>query len=205
MLFRKIPGKGMGAVMSEPQATPAGIESRAPVSGAGDAVDELLPALYEEMHSIADAILQQRRPVESTRTTSLIHDAYVRLAGRGLRFNDRSHFLCLAATVMRRVLIDRARRACTAKRGRGRVPRNLVEVAAPIVDGETLLALDDALSRLAAFDERKGRIVELRFFGGLSLDEAADATGLSVATVKREWTVARAWLSRELERTDSSH
>jgi RNA polymerase sigma factor (TIGR02999 family) len=99
---------------------------------------------------------------------------------------------------MRRVLIDRARRACAAKRGGGRAARSLEEAVAPIVDGETLLAVDDALSRLATFDDRKSRIVELRFFGGLSLEETADATSLSLATVKREWSLARAWLSREL-------
>lgn len=184
--------------MKEPRAKPLGNGDFATAGEPRAEVDDLLPAVYEEMRGIAGAILQQRRPVVSTRTTSLIHDAYVRLARRGLQFNDRSHFLCLAATVMRRVLIDRARRACAAKRGGGRAARSLEEAVAPIVDGETLLAVDDALSRLATFDDRKSRIVELRFFGGLSLEETADATSLSLATVKREWSLARAWLSREL-------
>jgi RNA polymerase sigma factor (TIGR02999 family) len=147
---------------------------------------------------LAGAVLQRSRPVDSTRTTSLINDAYVRIAKRGLQFRDRSHFLCLAAKAMRCVLIDRARRAGAVKRGSGRTTVTLDDDLAPAVDGPELLAIDDALARLAQFDDRKSRIVELRFFGGLSVEETAEAVALSPATVKREWTLARAWLYREL-------
>ncbi|GMU84049.1 MAG: hypothetical protein AMXMBFR47_39190 [Planctomycetota bacterium] len=160
----------------------------------------LLPSAYDELRAVAGAILRQRRPVDSTRTTSLVHDAYVRLAARGLQVKDRSHFLCLASKAMRRALIDKARRVCAAKRGGGKAAVSLEEPVAPSVDGVALLAMNDALVKFAAIDPRKSRIVEMRYFGGLSIEETAEAIGLSEATVKREWTLARAWLLRELDR-----
>ncbi len=169
----------------------------------GSAEDsELVSAVYGELRALAQAIVRQRRPI-STQTTSLIHDAYLRLTHRGLQFNDRSHFLCIAAKAMRCALVDRARRESAAKRGGGQVAMSIDDVVAPAVDAETMLAVDEAMSRLAAFDARKARIVELRFFGGLTVEEAAEATGLSPATIKREWSLARAWLHRELSHTRS--
>jgi len=136
-------------------------------------IDELLPTVYDELHQLAEAVLQRSRPIDPTRTTSLIHDVYLRLANKGLKFKDRGHFLCLAARAMRMVLIDRARRIGAAKRG-GRAPTLLLDdPIAPAVDGHDILAIDEAMSRLAAFDEHKSRIVELRFFGGLTIAEIA--------------------------------
>ena len=161
-------------------------------------LDELLPTVYEELHELAEAVLQRSRPIDPTRTTSLIHDVYMRLAARGVKFRDRAHFLCLAARAMRMVLIDRARRRGAVKRGGGLATQTFDDGIAAAVDGPDLLGVDEALARLAAFDERKSRIVELRFFGGLTVEETGEAIGLSPATIKREWTLARAWLFREL-------
>jgi RNA polymerase sigma factor (TIGR02999 family) len=161
-------------------------------------IDELLPVAYDELRSLAEAILSRCQPIESTHTTSLINDVYVRLAARGVRFRDRGHFLCVAAKAMRFVLIDRARRNSAAKRGGDQKRLVIDDSALPTLEDPQMLAIDEALNRLSAFDERKGRVVELRFFGGLSVEETADVLGLSSATVKREWAMARAWLSREL-------
>ncbi|MCC7293028.1 MAG: hypothetical protein IT449_13285 [Phycisphaerales bacterium] len=173
-----------------------------PDAAALRAFDDLLPEVYDELRALAEGVLRNTRVVDSTQTSSLINDVYVRLSNKGLRVRDRAHFLCLCARAMRLVLIDRARRAGAAKRG-GRQP--LVSLEGDIVAaraGPDLLAVDEALLRLAQFDERKSRIVELRFFGGLSVEETAQALGLSPATVKREWTLARAWLSREIGEAD---
>ncbi|MFO0839409.1 MAG: ECF-type sigma factor [Phycisphaerae bacterium] len=161
-------------------------------------VDTLLPLVHDELHALAAAVLSRHRRLDAGRTTSLVNDAYVRLAHRGLAFQNRSHFLCLAAQAMRRILIDRARRRFAAKRGgaRGEVGLDDEILAAP--DGPDLLALDDALARLASFDKTKSRIVELRFFGGLTVEETGEVLRLSPASVKREWALARAWLFREL-------
>lgn len=161
-------------------------------------IDALLPSVYSELRGLAEAILQRCQPVDSAHTTSLIHDVYIRLCERGVRFKDRSHFLCLAARAMRFVLIDRARRNGAAKRGGGQTAIALDDAPSAAVDDTQLLAVEDAMRRLAAFDERKSRIVELRFFGALTVEETAEAMGLSPATIKREWTLARAWLGREI-------
>jgi RNA polymerase sigma-70 factor (ECF subfamily) len=160
--------------------------------------DDLLPTVYEELHALAAAVLHKNRVAQPTRTTSLVQDAYIRLAGRGLRFKNRGHFLCLAARAMRMILVDRTRRQTAAKRGGAQTVLPLDENIAPAPDGPDLLAVEEALTRLAAFDPCKSRIVELRFFGGLSLEETAEAMDTSPATVKREWTLARAWLAREI-------
>jgi RNA polymerase sigma factor (TIGR02999 family) len=161
-------------------------------------VDALLPVVYEELHALAQSVLHHHnRSFDAMRTTSLVNDVYVRLAARGLKFNDRGHFLCLAARAMRLILIDRARQMLAAKRGGGKIPGAFSDII-PAAGGPDLLSLDDALAKLAAFDARKSRIVELRFFGGLSIDETAEALQVSAATVKREWTLARAWLYREV-------
>lgn len=161
-------------------------------------VDELLPTVYDELHALAAAVLQRTRVIDATTTTSLVQDVYVRLANRGLRFRDRSHFLRLAAQAMRRLLIDRARNASALKRGGGQAALELDESVVPADGAPDLLAVDDALSRMAKFDARRARIVELRFFGRLTVEETAAALEVSAATVKREWTLARAWLYREL-------
>lgn len=170
-----------------------------PPEGAAGDLDDLLPVIYSELHALAEAVLQRSRKVDSTRTTSLINEVYLRLAQRGMRFRDRAHFLGLAARAMRSVLVDRVRRAGAAKRGGGRTTVTLDDALVPADDAPDLLALHEALLRLSEFDQRKSRIVELRFFGGLSVEEAAEVLALSPATVKREWTVAKAWLLKELE------
>jgi RNA polymerase sigma factor (TIGR02999 family) len=169
-----------------------------PSSPVREPVDELFPTVYGELRALADVVLQRNRRIDGTCATSLVHDAYVRLAGRGLRFKDRSHFLCLAARAMRYLLVDRARQRATAKRGGQHAAIQLDESIAMAVDGPDLLALEDALIRLCSLDERKGRIVELRFFAGLSIEETAEVLDLSPATVKREWSLARAWLLRAI-------
>jgi RNA polymerase sigma-70 factor (ECF subfamily) len=167
-------------------------------------VDELFSVVYAELRALAGAVLQRNRRFDGTCVTSLVNDAYVRIAGRGLRVRDRAHFLCLAAQAMRHLLVDRARRGATAKRGGGRPTIEAVESIAMAIDGTDLLAIEDALCRLSALDERKGRIVELRFFGGLSVEETAEVLGASQATVKRDWSLARAWLSREIGEGDET-
>ena len=164
----------------------------------GDGVDTLLPLVYEELHALAGAVLQRNRVLDPVRTTSLVNDVYVRLANRGLKFRDHSHFLCLAARAMRQILIDRARRRLAAKRGGRNVILPLDDEIVLAADEQDVLAIDSALTKLSTLDERKSQIIELRFFGGLSVEETADALKLSPATVKREWTLARAWLYREV-------
>lgn len=184
------------------------IEKHSANGGSGgpdpDEIDRLLPAVYQELHAVAQAVLASNRTIDPARTTSLVNDVYVRLAHRGLRFRDRSHFLALAARAMRNVLIDRARGAAAEKRGGAAAPLALNEDILQAARAPDLLALDEALNRLAVLDAGKARIVELRYFGGLSVEETATAAGISAATVKREWTLARAWLYRELNDRQSS-
>ncbi len=168
-------------------------------SGDSGAVTELMPLVYDELRRLARRYVRQER-APSIQATDLVHEAYLRLArDRPRRWQGRTHFLAIAAIGMRRVLVERARARGARKRGGDRVQVTLDEalVAGP---GATvdLLAIDRALSTLAALDARQARIVELRFFGGMTVEETAEATGVSAATVKRDWTLARAWLQREL-------
>jgi len=173
-------------------------------SGHAGARAALFDLLYAELRRLAAAAMRGERRDHTLQPTALVHEAYVRLTGPGGVFENRSHFLAVAATAMRRVLVDHARARHTQKRGGAStrlevedldsLPREDTE---PVID---LLALDDALSRLDALDPRQGRIVELRFFGGLTVEETAAVVGVSERTVKREWQISRAWLSRELKR-----
>ena len=168
-------------------------------SGDGAAVTELMPLVYDELRRLARRYVRQERAA-SVQATDLVHEAYLRLArDRPRRWQGRTHFLAIAAIGMRRVLVERARARGARKRGGDRVQVTLDDalVAAPGTSVD-LLAIDRALSALAAFDARQARIVELRFFAGMTVEEAAEATGVSPATVKRDWTLARAWLQREL-------
>ena len=176
---------------------------------AGDtsAVQRLFPLVYEELKRIAQIQRQGWLDAETLNTTALVHETYVKLArGREGDWRDRAHFLAVAATAMRSILVDHARGRSRAKRGHGRAPLDLAAIdevigAEPmesIPDIDVLLALDGALDRLSELSERQGRIVECRFFGGMSVDEAAEALGISPASVKRGWAMARAWLYREL-------
>jgi RNA polymerase sigma factor (TIGR02999 family) len=170
---------------------------------AGDtaALQALLPLIYEELRRIASRHLRAERANHTLQTTALIHEAYLRLVGgEGAEIRDRCHFVALASRLMRQVLVDHARGRLAAKRDGGiRVTMSdaLDLSADPEVD---LLAIDDALTRLADLDPQQGQVVELRFFGGLSIVETSQALNVSAATVKRDWTTARAWLRRELQR-----
>jgi len=168
--------------------------------GRREALDDLLPLVYDELRRVASRYLRHE-PVDHTlQPTALVHEAYMRLIDqRKVQWRNRAHFYGVAAQIMRRILVDHARAHGAEKRGRGweRVPLIDDELhAAP--EAVDVLALDEALDRLVAFDPQQGRIVELRYFGGLTIDEVAEVVGLSAATVVREWTIAKAWLRSEL-------
>jgi RNA polymerase sigma factor (TIGR02999 family) len=172
--------------------------------GRGDAaaLADLVPLVYQELRRQAEHYLRCETPGHTLQATALVHEAYLRLVDqRQVHFHDRAHFFGVAAQVMRRVLCDQARARHSVKRGGGASRLTLgnaaAEVECPAVDVE---ALDEALTRLGELDERQSRLVELRYFCGLSIEETAAVMGLSPATVKREWTMARAWLKLELGR-----
>jgi len=170
--------------------------------GEGDqqALDELLPIVYGELRRLAQHYLSRERPDHTLQPTALVHEAYLRLVDqRGIAWQNRAHFFGVAARLMRRILVDYARRRRAAKRGGGAPKITLDRVAAGSQDRpEDVLALDEALTRLAQLDPRQQRIVELRYFSGLTVEDIAETLGISPATVKREWSIARAWLSREI-------
>lgn len=172
--------------------------------GAGDprAADQLLPLVYEELRSLAAAKMARERPGQTLQPTALVHEAWLRLAGPDEQktWNSRGHFLGAAAEAMRRILIERARRRLAAKRGPGveHVELEEIEIPSPAADDDQLLALDEALDRLAAFDPRKAELVKLRYFVGLSFEEVSLALGIAVPTAKQWWSYARAWLTVEL-------
>jgi len=163
-------------------------------------VSEVLPLVYDELRQLARRYMRRERPGHSLQATALVHEAYLRLLKDKRRpWRNRAHFFAIAASSMRQILVERARARGAAKRGGSRVRVSLGDVGAGEKDSPLdVLALDDALGRLAAFDPQLARIVELRFFAGLSLEEVAEALSSSVATVKRNWSVARAWLRREM-------
>jgi RNA polymerase sigma factor (TIGR02999 family) len=163
-------------------------------------VDALLPVVYEELRRLAGAYLRRERPGQTLQPTALVHEAYLRLMkDRPDRWQNRAHFCAIAAHSMRQILIERARARGAQKRG-GAQPRvtldeGLIAGESPSVD---LVALNEALERLEALDAEQARLVELRFFGGLTIEETAEVLNVSPITVKRDWTLARAWLYREL-------
>jgi RNA polymerase sigma factor (TIGR02999 family) len=166
--------------------------------GAGDreALDRLMPLVYRELRQVAHRQLRDERRDGTIVTTALVNEAYLRLVDqKRARLESRAHFLNLAAQMMRRVLVDEARKRTAGKRGQGRVRFSLDDVAEPaIAPDERLIALDEALSSLAEIEPRLSRIVELRYFAGLSVDQAADALQISASTAARDWQAARAWL-----------
>ena len=168
--------------------------------GDSAALDEIMPILYDELRRLAAHYLRGERVGHTLQPTALVHEAYLRLIDqRHADWRNRAHFFGVAAEVMRRVLVDHARRHVAAKRGDG-VPSVAIEKASDIAaaDGIPVLALDLALQKLAGFDAALARIVELRAFGGLTIDEAACVLNVSPSTAKREWRTAKAWLGREL-------
>lgn len=174
--------------------------TREPGAGSQAAFDELFPLVYAELRRIAAREMRHERPGRTLQTTALVHEAYLRLLkDASLSFENRSHFLGIAARAMREILIEHARARSARKRGGGAVRITLDDLTAPVPSPPVdVIALDEALARLARLDQRHARVVELRYFGGLSVEETAAALGLSPATVKRAWTLARAWLFREL-------
>jgi RNA polymerase sigma factor (TIGR02999 family) len=173
---------------------------RAWAAGDRGALDQLTPHVYRELRRLAGHLMQNARPGRTIQTTALVHEAYLRLIDvSNVDWQHRAHFFAVSAQIMRRILLDRARRRVAGKRG-GEAPRvNLDEIAdvAPVRDRE-LIALDDALKTLAEFDPRRARVIELRFFGGLSVEEGAEVLKVSPETIMRDWEFARAWLLTEL-------
>jgi len=163
------------------------------------ALERLMPLVYGELRRLASGYLARERADHTLQPTALVNEAYLRLVGQSADFESRGHFLAIAATAMRRVLVNHARDRAREKRGGGARREVLEEdVTAAEARDPDLLALDEALSRFAELDRRKVQVVELRYFAGLSVEESALVLGISPATVKREWQVARAWLRREL-------
>jgi RNA polymerase sigma factor (TIGR02999 family) len=183
--------------------------------GAGDAraSNAVVPLVYDELRRQAGLALRREREGHTLQTTALVHEAWLRLDGQhDRRWNSRSHFFATAAQVMRHILVDHARRRGALKRSaappnvalstgdRDGSPAEALAAPASPLDPVDLLALDDALGRLAALDPQKVRLVDLRYFAGLTMQETADALGISLATAGREWAIARTWLRQELER-----
>lgn len=171
-------------------------------ASAGDegALAELLPLVYDELRRLAAGYLRRERPGQTLQPTALVHDVYVRLVqDSNLSWQNRAHFFGIAARSMRQILVEHARARDAVKRGGGQL-RVTLDPGLLAADQQTfdLEALDDALTRLAAFDAELARLVDVRFFAGLSIEEAAEALGISPATVKRRWALAKAWLAREL-------
>jgi RNA polymerase sigma factor (TIGR02999 family) len=166
--------------------------------------EELAPLVYDELRRIAAAYMRRERPGQTLQATALVHEAYLRLAGAGTPWHDKRHFVGIAARSMRQILVERARARGAQKRWAGLDRVSLTDSIAIAADQVGMLpALDDALTRLEQIDPEQARIVELRYFAGLSIEETADALGMSPATLKRRWALARAWLFRDL-RSDSS-
>jgi RNA polymerase sigma-70 factor (ECF subfamily) len=195
-----------------PTGTPSPIGSRARVTelllawGSGDrsALDELVPIIHEELHRLARLQMRGERENHTLQTTALVNEAFLRLVDlRRIRWQARTHFLALSARLMRRILVDHARSRSYQKRGGGAANVTLDEalVASP-ERGVDLVALDDALEDLARVDARKSQVVELRFFGGLSVEETAEALKVSPETVTRDWRLAKVWLLREISDRD---
>jgi len=169
--------------------------------GDQNALAELMPLIYNELHRLASSCLRRERPDHTLQTTALVHEAYLRLVDqREAQWKGRDHFLAVAAQAMRRILVDYARRHKAAKRG-GPLPRLSLEEAVAVSEeqSENLLLLDRLLTRLASIDPQEVQIIELRFFGGLSVEETARVMGISPTTVKREWSVAKKWLARQMQ------
>jgi RNA polymerase sigma factor (TIGR02999 family) len=169
--------------------------------GDAAALDQLMPVVEAELRRLARGYMRHERAGHTLQATALVNEAYLKLVGvKHVHWQDRAHFFAVSARLMRRILVDHARARQSLKRGHGvatvALDDALVVANAP---GQNLVAIDDALTALAAVDERKSRVVELRFFGGLSVEETAEVLNVSVDTVLRDWKVAKVWLARELQ------
>jgi RNA polymerase sigma-70 factor (ECF subfamily) len=172
-------------------------------NGEEQALDRLVPQIHRELRKLAASYLRKERPDHTLQPTALVNEAFLKLIDqRAVRWQNRAHFFGIAAQAMRRILVDHARAHGASKRGDGakRVPLEDAEMIGGVVDID-LLALDEALTRLAAIDPQQSRVVELRFFGGLTMEETAEVMHISPATVGREWRMAKAWLFAEMGRT----
>lgn len=187
--------------MAEPASSETTRLLRDWAKGNQAALGQLTPRVYRELRRMAGNLMRQEAPGRSIQPTALVHEAYLKLIDvDNVDWQHRAHFYAVASQIMRRILLDQARKRHAGKRGGGAGHVNLDEV--PDLAGgrdAQLIALDEALVRLEAMDQRKGKVVELRFFGGLSVDETAEALGVSPDTVMRDWRLARAWLSKELK------
>jgi RNA polymerase sigma-70 factor (ECF subfamily) len=173
---------------------------RAWAAGDEKALDHLTPLVYKELRRIAGRLMQNERPGKTIQTTALVHEAYLKLVAiDNVQWQHRAHFFAISAQVMRRILLERARRSSTAKRG-GEAARINLDDAPDLasVRARELIALDDALNAMAIIDPRKAQVVEMRFFGGLSVEETAEVLKVSADTVVRDWRLARAWLQAEM-------
>ena len=171
--------------------------------GQGDqaALDKLMPLVYDELRRLANNYLRKEAAGHTLQPTALVNEAYLKLVGQKTNWQNRAHFFAISAKLMRRILVDHARQRQAAKRGGAEQHRLSITSAETIVKQPAvdLLALNEALDELAQMDQQQGRIVELKFFAGLSIEETAEVLGISHATVERDWKMARAWLRRQLE------
>jgi RNA polymerase sigma factor (TIGR02999 family) len=179
---------------------------RAWSNGDKTAFDKLMPLVYGELRQMAKRYMERQAPGHTLQTTALIHEAYLRLVDQSeVQWQNRAHFFGVAATAMRHILVDHARTRQATKRGGAAQQVTLDEAAAVSVErAAELVALDDALESLAAFDQRKSQVVEMKYFGGLTVEETAEALQVSPETVARDWRLARTWLLRELSKTGVS-
>ena len=175
--------------------------------GNQDAAHQLIPVIYQELHRLAAGHLRYERPDHTLQPTALVHEAYIKLvAQRNTDWQSRAHFFAVASKLMRRILVDYARRHLRAKRGGGQEKLALDDVLLVSTERpDNMLALDESLTRLEKLDARQGRIVELRYFGGLKIEEVAEILSISPTTVRREWTSAKAWLYGELKERNGDH
>ncbi len=175
------------------------------VDGHASAAERLMPLVYEDLRSLAASYFQMQKPDHTLQPTALVHEAYVKLIQSPSGWKSRAHFCAVAATAMRQILIDHARMKRSQKRGGGSDRVTLSNLMTPSEDREVdILALDELLTELSKLDARQYRIVELRFFGGLSEEEVAEAIGVSRTTVQTEWRIAKAWLGKELKKAAGS-
>jgi RNA polymerase sigma factor (TIGR02999 family) len=170
-------------------------------AGDREALEKLVPLVYKELREIAHYHLQRERPGHTLQSTALVHEAYLRLADqKPFEADNRAHFLAVASRLMRQILVDYARSHAAAKRGADLRVELDAALILPQERNAEVIALDEALKKLSQVDEQQGQIVEMRFFGGLSIEEIGEVLGISRSTVKREWNVAKAWLVREMRR-----
>ena len=168
--------------------------------GDRQAMEELLPLVYDELRRLAKSYLQRENPGHTLQSTALVHEAYIRLVDQDVSWQSRAHFFGIAAQMMRRILVDHARAKNAAKRGDGACKVTLDEALVASADRDVnVLALDGALTKLAQIDKQQSQIIELRFFGGLSIEDTSEILKISPATVKRDWAMAKAWLHREMQ------